>query len=535
MNAGLEAAAMEARAMQALRQGDWAAAERLAGQGLAMFPEQAGLHFAMGVTAAARRRWQQAVGYFGEAAKLRPDRADHAVRLAEALANAHHLREALAEAGRALSLGPKDAALLQTLGVVFIQGNEHARAHELFRKVASLKPEWAGAHFNLALTSTYVGDLDGAEREYQICIEREPKLWPAYLGLSELRRQTLRSNHVQLLEDRLQQVGDDAMARLHLGLALSKEYDDVGDHSRAFEHARAGKAAWRARLGYTFERDRAMFEAVLRSFPEPLQGARGSDSSEPIFIVGMPRTGTTLVERILSSHPQVHSAGELGHFPVALHRAAAKPAASLEELLSNLDLSALDWKALGDGYVASTRPGTGHVPRFIDKLPFNFLYLGFIATALPKARIICLRRHPLDTCLANFVRMFSLASPNYDYSFDLLDTGRYYLMFDRLMAHWKRILPGRVLELPYEQLVTEQEASTRRLLEFCGLPWDEACLHFERNAAPVATASAVQVRSPMFRSSLQRRERYKAWLEPLRTLIDEGEIEAHAIPHISDV
>ncbi|MEO7198993.1 MAG: sulfotransferase, partial [Dokdonella sp.] len=178
-----------------------------------------------------------------------------------------------------------------------------------------------------------------------------------------------------------------------------------------------------------------------------------------------------------------------------------------------------DWRKLGETYLTSTRPGTGKKPRFIDKLPHNFLYAGYIAKALPKAKIICLRRNPMDTCLSNFRQLFAPKTPFFDYSFDLLDTGRYYVLFDRLMAHWQRVLPGRILELDYEELVDSQETCSRRLLQHCELPWHDACLQFERNPSPVATASAVQVRAPIYRSSMQRWRHYEAQLTDLRALL----------------
>jgi hypothetical protein len=164
------------------------------------------------------------------------------------------------------------------------------------------------------------------------------------------------------------------------------------------------------------------------------------------------------------------------------------------------------------------------VPHFVDKLPHNFLYAGFIAAALPNARMICVRRDPMDTCLSNLRQLFALSSPYYDYSFDPIDTARYYVQFDRLMRHWKRILPGRILEIAYEDIVEHQADATRRLLDFCGLAWNDACLSFERNAAPVATASVVQVRSPMFRTSLARWKRYGPVLDPMRQVLEEAGI-----------
>ena len=241
--------------------------------------------------------------------------------------------------------------------------------------------------------------------------------------------------------------------------------------------------------------------------------------------MGTLRTGTTLVERILSSHPHVHSAGELQNFGLALKHASGVRTPLLFDVETIARSGHLHWEQLGEHYVSSTRPMTDCKPRFIDKLPHNFLYLGFIANALPNARIVCLRRNPLDTCLGNFREVFTPGSEFHNYSLDLMDAGRYYILFDRLMAHWKRIFPGRILELRYETLVETQEASTRQLLKHCDLPWNDACLRFENNESPATTASAVQVREPIHRKAIGRWKNYAAQLAPLRDLLASAGID----------
>ena len=248
-------------------------------------------------------------------------------------------------------------------------------------------------------------------------------------------------------------------------------------------------------------------------------------SDEPIFVFGMPRSGTTLVERILSSHSAVHSAGELQNLSVALKRLSGSRTPALIDPDTIRRARQADLTRLGEAYIASTRPGTGQVPHFIDKLPHNFLYAGFIAAALPNARMICVRRGALDTCVGNFRQLFAQTSPYYDYSFDVLDTARYYVQFDRLMAHWNALLPGKILEVRYEALVDDVRSGAARMLDHCGLAWEEACVHFERNTAPVATASAVQVREPVSRASIGRWKRYEAELADARRILEDAGIE----------
>lgn len=302
-------------------------------------------------------------------------------------------------------------------------------------------------------------------------------------------------------------------------MALGKEYEDCEDYPAAFTHYTMGKAAARRNLDYSIAQDEALFEAITKAFPAPQTVASGYPTHEPIFVIGMPRSGTTLVERIITSHPDVFSAGELMNFGLVLKRATGSQTTQLLDADTIARAQKMDWAAIGANYLASTRPATGHMPRFVDKLPHNFLYVGWITRALPNAKIICLRRDPLDTCLGNFRQLLPWQSPYYGYSFDLLDTGRYYAMFERLIAHWRRVLPGRIHEIRYEELVTSQDACTRRLLEFCDLPWHESCLHFEDNTAPVNTASAVQVRKPVYHSALQRWRKYEPQLAELRAVL----------------
>lgn len=510
----------------ALKRRDWATLQALCRDRIAAAPAEAEAHFLAGIAALEQKRIGQALVGLRRATELAPGRGDVAAQRARALSLAQRPAEALAEADRAQPLCRDDALSLDTLGVVYSRGNAHLRAAEAFRRAVALAPDHAGYRFNLASALKFGGDLDAAEAQYEACVALQPLAAKAHSALSQLRRQTPQRNHLARLRALLPAAPARPDLQLHLHHALAKECEDLGLHAEAFTHLLTGKRAWRATLGDVAGRDRALFEALIAAFPPglPLAQDGGDDgaSDEPIFVVGMPRSGTTLVERILSSHPQVHSAGELQNFGVALKRASGSRTRPLLDADTIARAGALDWARLGAAYLDSTRPGTGHTPRFVDKLPHNFLYLGYIARALPRAKIVCLRRDPLDTCLSNFRQLFATHTPYFDYSYDLLDTGRYYLQFERLMAHWRRVLPGRVLEIDYEAIVAAQEPSTRRLLEFCGLPWDEACLRFERNAAPVATASAVQVREPLYADAVGRWKRYEAQLAELIALLREG-------------
>jgi tetratricopeptide (TPR) repeat protein len=510
-----------AQATADYNQGKWQQSFDLAISLLPVAPQHAGLHYLIGLAAFGLKRMPQALDGLQRAVQLAPGRGDYLAQLAKVLSTMNRLADALAVVDRALLLPGLDAPTLDTLGVVLSRANAHDRASMLYRQAVDLAPEHADFRHNLAKALTFRGDLEAAERELDICIDKAPQSWYVHLTLAQLRRQTAERNHIQRLEKLLPATTQIPVGQMNLHLSLSKEYEDLADYPKAFEHLVAGKQAGRRLFHYRFEQDEAMFAALIRATQHITAESDGFSTAEPIFVLGMPRSGTTLVERILSSHPDVHSAGELQLFPVAFKELSASKTPRLLDADTIERAVRMDWSRLGETYLANTRPSTGHTPRFVDKLPHNFLYAGFIAKALPRAKILCLRRNPMDTCVSNFRQLFMPGSNHGDYSFDLLDTGRYYVQFDRLMAHWHSLFPGRILDVEYETLVESQEPSTRRLLEFCELPWNEACLHFEDNPSPTATASAVQVRQPMNRRSIGRWKNYETHTIALQALLTE--------------
>ncbi|MGY3264659.1 sulfotransferase [Lysobacter sp. HA35] len=520
----MDPASLYAEAISALNRNEFPRAFELAGQLARVAPQHGGVHFIGGVAALHMDRIPQAIALLDRACVLSPTRPDYHAQRARALAAARMFREAIDAADRALAASPQDPLTLDTLGVVLTQANDYVRAGDLFRRAVHAAPDVATFHFNYATALMFAGEIDDAEREYEACLALDPRYGRAHLALAQLRKQTAESNHL----DRLQALLVDATpgeAAMYLQLSLAKEDEDLQHYPEAFAHLVAGKREGARGRSYRFERDEQLFAAIERSFETLPTPAAPSSSSEPIFVFGMPRSGTTLVDRILSSHPDVQSAGELQNFGVLLKRLSGTRTRALMDPETIAAARRADLSPLGDAYTASTRPVTGNKPHFVDKLPHNFLYAGFIAAALPNARLVAVRRHPMDVCLSNFRQLFALTSPYYDYSFDPVDTARYYVLFDHLMTHWRALVGDRLLEVRYETLVDEQEATTRTLLGHCGLDWSDACLAFEKNEAPVATASVVQVRSPMFRTSLGRWKRYGNALDPMRRVLENAGIE----------
>jgi hypothetical protein len=276
-------------------------------------------------------------------------------------------------------------------------------------------------------------------------------------------------------------------------------------------------------MQYDGERDLATMAAIRRTFGAEVfaSAAAGCETREPVFVLGMPRTGTTLVERILASHTDVFAAGELNNF--AMQLMTALRALSAEKKLTRDELvevsAQLDFARLGESYLASSRPLTGHTAHFIDKMPLNFLYVGLIHLALPNAKIINLQRDPMDTCYAIYKQLFVDAYP---FSYDLEELANYYVSYRQLMEHWNVVLPGVVHTVHYEALVADLEKESRRLLEYCGLDWQPRCLQFHENREASTTASSAQIRRPIYTSSVGKWRNYGAQLQPVAAILEQA-------------
>lgn len=461
-------------------------------------------------------RFDQMLDAAQRAATLAPDSLDAQLQSIECQIYCGRTGEALAALERLEAVHAGQPRALLAIAEYYMHGNRHLAAHRCFAAAARLAPADPAARLSLAASCTTIGQIDQARALLEEAIEQSPRDCDAWVNLANLRTWTPAENHVAQLERMLAELREPA-AQTALCYALHKELEDLGQPARAFEFLQRGAAARRRAMRYRVERDLAVMAEIGTVFPGPVTRPRDAapTGTGAIFVMGLPRTGTTLVDRILSSHPAVESLGELRDFTFAVLRHAGPGESGQIPLVRRS--AAIDFTALGHAYLEAVKAYRNPaVPGFVDKTPANALYAGLISRALPGARLVLLRRHPLDACYAMYKTLFEAGYP---FSYDLEDLGRYYAGWHRLMEHWRRVIPGHFLELDYESLVLDQEAGTRRLLEHCDLEWDARCLQFHLNPAPAATASAAQVRRPLYRSSLGRWREHAAALEPTARIL----------------
>lgn len=515
----------EAQARAALKLRDLPSAIAAARAMIASAPANPDGYFLLGMAAVEAGQIAQAVPLLQAAVDHGP-KAEHLAQLAKLLILMRRDGEAAEAARRAMALAPTDALTCDTIGCVLARLGDHEASLGPFARAVVTEPANRDFRYNLAAACGFTGRTDEARAHYETLLKDEPTNGRAHYALAILSRQTAASNHISRLQKALGSAGnpDDA---LRIRYALAKELEDVGDAAASFAHLAAANARQKQILGYDFRQDAAIFDAIEALFGQDEAGLNrgaGDADGRPIFVVGMPRTGTTLVDRILSSHRDVEAAGELQAMPIAVKRLAGTRSRVVIDPETIAASASADPAAIGTAYLErASHHWSGRTARFTDKLPANFLYIGQIIRALPNARIVCLRRNPMDTIWSNYKNLFASQSAYYAYSYDVMDIARYYARFDRLMAMWDRLWPGRVLQLSYEGLVADQEGQTRRLLDHCGLDWDEACLSFHRNEAAVATPSAAQVRRPINADAVDRWKAHADALAPARDwLIAQG-------------
>jgi tetratricopeptide (TPR) repeat protein len=457
---------------------------------VALDPQRADTHCHLGEALCESGELAEAVASFRRALAQRTDHAQAHLGLAAALRLQNEADGALASCRAALSLEPDSAAALTLLGDLHVDRGEFAQAQELFERARAVDPDFAPAFCSIAAQRRMTG-ADTAWLE----------------GATALLAKSLPPAHT-----------------IGLHYALGKYHDDIGRYDEAFRHyrqanelgKRSGPVYQAAQLSRQVDETIGMFD---RAFVRASHG--GASLSElPVFVIGMPRSGTSLTEQILASHPQVFGAGEVEFWDQAF--AAFRDAGPASEA------AAAALAKIAREYLARVSAVSGAAPRVVDKMPANFLYAGLIHVAFPRARILHMQRHPIDTCVSIYFQNFSALRP---YANDLENLAHYYCEYLRISRHWRAVLPDSIfLEIPYEALVEDQQYWTRRMLEFIGLPWDPRCLDFHRTERVVITASRWQVRQRIHTGSIGRWHNYEQQIAPLKQLVDLVESAAPRTP-----
>ena len=460
-------------------------------------------------------RYEEALVNCDQALTLEPGHAEALSNRGNALHQLKRFEEAVASYDRALIARPDYAEALSNRGNTLHELRRFEAALASYQQALALEPDYPTAYNNIGSALKELGRLDEARQSYIRALDIDPNVISVYVQLADAKTFAAGDSHLAVMEKLSAKGGLAAADRFRLDFALAKAYADLKNHRRSFQHLLSGNAGKRATISYDENSALALFDRIATTFtPEVLASklGMGDPSRQPIFIIGMPRSGTTLIEQIIASHPLVHGAGELKIFSdVVRHvRGLDGNAIAYPEFVPALDAATL--KQIGAHYVAAVRDLACGRQRVTDKMPSNFFFAGLIHLALPNAKIIHAVRDPIDTCVSCFSKLF--AEQNHTY--DLGELGRYYKAYQRLMEHWQRVLPaGRILHVSYEKVVADLEAEASRIIAHCGLDWDERCLAFHKTERLVKTVSATQVRRPIYRSAVGRWRAYEPFLAPL--------------------
>ena len=515
--------------MRLMREGDWLRADQACGSLTAFFPQFAAGWFAASRIALARAAGAAALETIDRALQLDSANPEFLLHRARCLLTTGRRQEALATADRAARSAPANPDTWDSVGSVYSYANDQRGALAAYERAVNLAPESPVFRYNRASIRRFLGDLEGSESDYDRVIASNASDYEAYLNRSELRTQSAACNHVGELESLVARPIADWRGEVQIRFALAKEFEDLGDYSQSFEHLQRGATQRRSHMKYDVANDVATVEWIINAFPHgPTEQDAKDTATSPIFIVGLPRSGTTLAERILGSHTGVSSAGEMDAFANALVDAAQRKAG--REKLPRQELVAcsatVDFLLLGQDYIRRVYASWGGAGRFIDKMPLNYLYCGLIRRALPGAKIIHMTRNPMAVGYAMYKTPFK---NGYPFSYDLDEIGRYYVAYRRLMDHWRSTMPGAIYELNYESLVANQIDETRKLLAHCGLEWQDACAEFHQNPAASMTASASQIRRPIYQSSVEQWRHFSSHLAPLAEVLRSSGIEVESV------
>ncbi|MEM6774478.1 MAG: sulfotransferase [Pseudomonadota bacterium] len=509
-----------AEAMELANAGKFKQAETIYRDILRKNPEDVDALRLLGVSRVKREQFDEAAACFRRAVELAPDFLKAWINLGAALSEQQKFDEAEAAFLKALDLQPNSLHVLERLGVNALKASRLEDCTDWLERSLALKADYFPSLLCLGHALKTLGKQDDAIDAYRRCAAAKPTFGEAYWSLANLKTFRFDDDEVAAMEQHLEAVTDtanedDADAEIAFAFTLGKSYEDRKDYARAFDYYYRGNSKKRFRVNYDpiefQDSNDRIIEVFTREFFAEREGW-GHDDGSPILILGLPRSGSTLLEQILASHSRVEGTAELHYLLRAATHAGMNRSDGIRYPQVMHELKAHHVRGIGEEYIENTLKHRGDRPYFTDKMPNNFTAIGFLHTILPNAKVIDARRHPLDSCLGTFKQLFASGQV---FSYDLYDLAHYYTQYMRMMDHWNAVLPGKVLTCHYEDTVADLGTQARAIAAHCGLPWEESMLEFHANTRAVRTASSEQVRQPIYSSSVALWRRYEDQLEEL--------------------
>lgn len=520
-------------AIISVQRGDLKGARRQIRKALNRNPNSAEAYNTLGYIMQSLARLDEAASAYRRAITIKPDYATAYNNLGNCLLACKRFEEAVGQYRLAIAKKADFAEAYKNLSGALMALDRYDEAITCSDKALAIEPGLAGAQFNKGVALETIGRLAEARSSFEMAVKLAPRSGRFHKSLAEIKRYQAGDVHLSEMEAlarELNSLPEEEQMCLHF--ALGKAMMDVGQHERAFRHLLDGNALKRGQVYYDERESLALLDQIRSVFTSELMRSRageGDTSQLPIFVLGMPRSGTTLVEQILASHPNVYGAGERPDFENAMTSVCASKGKDVTFPDGICTLTAENLRDLGSSYLSTMASTAPDAARITDKLPSNFRFIGLIHLTLSNARIIHVRRDPIDTCISCFTKLFS---GELLYTYNLEELGRYYRAYNKLMSHWRKVLPeGAMLEVDYEAVVADVEGQARRLVAYCGLDWHDRCRDFHRTKRPIRTASSTQVRQPIYSSSVGRWRPYRHLLRPLLEIM---EIDPAGHPYVDN-
>ena len=509
-----------ATAAQAFARGQTEEAEKICRQVLREHPNEVD---AMRLLASIANKLEQrddAIILLERAVELKPKFAGAWADLAETYTESEKFGEALDAVQRVIKLQPNMPFGHMIRGSILGKKDDHEGAINAFKEALEIEPEHIGSNMGLGNTLKTIGRYDEAVKSYKKCIEAQPLFSEAYWSLANLKTYSFDDDEIKNMEKHVQSQDLTPASKAFFHIAIANAKEKQMKYGEAWYHFHTGNELRRTSEIYDSVTTQVTHDALIETFDEEFVNSTkgsGCQSDAPIFILGLPRSGSTLIEQILASHSQVEGTRELPDISLLGRRLTKSKPPGIKYPDAVKHMTDEEKTEYGESYLETSKRYRTDKPRFIDKMPNNFAHIGFIKTILPNAKIINAKRHPLDSCVSSFKQLFYKGQ---SWSYDLFEIGEYYLEYERMMDHWHSLYPGEIYDIQYENIVNNQEDESRALIQYCGLDWEDSCLRFYENKRSVNTASSEQVRQPIYKGAMYAWKNYESEIGALKDILE---------------